>query len=387
MITPDLLRYSGLDEAERILDPDSLGTLCGFPVILLRLRVKPGASVAVAWRHAGLRSDDERAEAPSNHGWAALYSSADKVRGAIRRAERSGAALLAHPSASSAVLAGGLVSDPQLTRPLTVVSDRTAPNEAMRVLAYKPAVRATVHLPRRGVVLRVAGSPMTRLTRIAQACGDASVPTLDVTPWGHRNTVTATPHWGDGDLARTRMAQGARRAGRAIAALHAADPAAWPAARPLPDLLPVARQLVGVRPAWEERVRALYEELSARTPVVRGPGVPLHGDLSPDQVLHDERSIRLIDFDRAALGPAGADLGTWEAACEELGTPELAEAFRAGYGAVPADERRYWVARAHFSRALEPLKSCQVSWPVQVAECLARAERALNPAGAKERDE
>lgn len=378
MITPDLLRYSGFEEAEQILDPVRLSALCGFPVTLLRLRIKPGSSVAVSWRRAEARSAPGGAGSPSDHGWAALFASADKVRGAIRRAERSQVPLLARPSASSAALAGGLVSDPALTRPFGVVADRTAPDEAMRVLAYKPALRATLHLPGRGLVLRLSRSPMTRLMRIGRVCRDAAVPAPDVAPWGHRHTVMASPHWGDGDLGHTRREDAAWRAGRAVAALHGVGPADWPVARPLPSLLPVATQIVGVLPELEERVRALYGELRARRPLVVGPEVPLHGDLSPDQVLHDDLSVRLIDFDRAALGPAGADLGTWEAACEELGAPELAAAFRAGYGPTSTETRRYWVARAHLSRALEPLKSCRASWPAEVVERLARAERALD---------
>ncbi|TSE14487.1 phosphotransferase [Arthrobacter sp. KBS0703] len=73
-------------------------------------------------------------------------------------------------------------------------------------------------------------------------------------------------------------------------------------------------------PALEEPARRVEAELRARLlkDGAASEYVLVHGDFSADQVLVGGSEVRLIDFDRARIGAAEADLGSFAAAEEAV---------------------------------------------------------------------
>ncbi len=104
-----------------------------------------------------------------------------------------------------------------------------------------------------------------------------------------------------------------RRAGEWLARFHAVTGTDL---RPLPVAFEAEKidhyvsQLAVLHPLLALRLRHLQHEL---VPLLAaggaGPLVPTHGDFQPKNVHMDGERIMVIDFDRAALAPAGRDLG------------------------------------------------------------------------------
>jgi hypothetical protein len=121
----------------------------------------------------------------------------------------------------------------------------------------------------------------------------------------------ATLYEGLADPAGT--AHDVRRAGAWLARLHAVtgtDLRPLPAAFEPEKIDHYIADLAALRPQLGWRLRTLQSEL---LPLLRaagaGPLVPTHGDFQPKNVHLDDAQIMVIDFDRAALAPAGRDLG------------------------------------------------------------------------------
>jgi aminoglycoside phosphotransferase len=143
--------------------------------------------------------------------------------------------------------------------------------------------------------------------------------------------------------------------GAAIARLHElAPPAGTPRFGRLVDgrLDGAAAAIATARPDVGDVVRRLRDRLSAHRPA--GPGVLLHGDCHPKNLLVDGRHVALIDLDQAGIGPAAADVGSYLARLRlatVLGRHDpadevaMATAFLAGYHAVrpqPGEHALRW---------------------------------------------
>ncbi|MDN6373777.1 MAG: aminoglycoside phosphotransferase family protein, partial [Brevibacterium aurantiacum] len=109
----------------------------------------------------------------------------------------------------------------------------------------------------------------------------------------------------------------------------------------------------------------------------------IHGDLSPDQVLVGHSECRIIDLDRAGVGPVGMDLGRWVAACrrrtDEEGT-SLEAGFLDGYraaGGVDVDVEA-WAAWAMLVTAVEPWRTCRPDWQQATMQTINAAQQALS---------
>lgn len=364
MITDALRRHVALDGSEELLDRDRLSALLERPVVLTALRIKPGESLLVAWKHeAGL----------SGHGWAMLVTSDDKLNGIVRRAAKSGGGVVLRPHHGAHLLVGGVDTDPRLARALARALRRLDQPFALEVLRYNPGRRLVVRargeqFPGAGVVLRVATKSLDGLREAERRWAQLGAPVVQHARWGRRDTAVVAPFWGIGNLSDIRDEAAARLCGRTIAQVHEASMTGvaevHDVPRPPKDL-EVVRTLL---PGHADLIDAIAGRLDA-APAQPSSPVALHGDLSPDQILTDGHSVRIADLDRAHVGPAGLDLGSWSADCRVSGARILEEAFLDGYASVRlVPELAAWRARALLVSALKPLRQGSPRWQAEMED-------------------
>lgn len=118
-----------------------------------------------------------------------------------------------------------------------------------------------------------------------------------------------------------------RELGERVAALHALDAAPWDAAmqacgrlRTRADEVAALRAaavgLAELDPTRGVRALRLAARLASALEGLAWRPVPIHGDLSIDQAVAGDGRVWLVDWDRAALGDAAADLGSLRARLE-----------------------------------------------------------------------
>jgi len=133
-----------------------------------------------------------------------------------------------------------------------------------------------------------------------------------------------------------------RQAGELLRRLHDAAPPA--AAGPGPTVQRIEEDLARAGMLLTTPEAALVRRCAAdlRSLLPGLPMVPTHGDVQPRNLLWDgaTRRLAMLDFERAAPGPAVADqvrlaYGPWDR------RPDLRTAFRRGYGRAltPVEER------------------------------------------------
>ncbi|XNZ00774.1 phosphotransferase [Micrococcus luteus] len=383
---------TALPGVEQVLSNEGLSAIVGRRVEAVHERVKPGQSIVVSWRAVGTDGTESLTASldESNHGWLMLTSDADKVRSARRRAEKLGLGdhIRVHPRDGDAtVLWGSVWTDPALATPIrrarNVLEQRHPEVRSWAVLRHNPKRRAVVRVG--DEVVRIHADRLDAedgmLATVAR-WGAAGVPVLALEPVGIKGTAAASPFWGAGDLyavavsAADDAARAAEAAGAAIAAVHALPAAGSPLSALTPDAHAAAEAIAEAAPWLDDAVRAAAGRLQPllRTSCAQDPAVELHGDWSPDQVLAASADgageVRIIDVDRAATGPAAADLGSWNAACRREGLPLLAVAHAAGHTRVHAEPDRVtvlaWEAYAHLAAAVDPLRRRHADWAEQV---------------------
>lgn len=146
------------------------------------------------------------------------------------------------------------------------------------------------------------------------------------------------------------------------------------AVRAAGDLLDLLRPDVGAG----ELARGLAERLVAAP---GEPVVPVHGDLSADQVLRrPDGRLALIDLDEAGRGPAALDLGAVAAAwwlAHPAAAASLVAALHDGYAEVadPPEEAgvRLRTAAQLLRRAAEPFRAGRSCWAEQVGAAVEAA--------------
>lgn len=111
------------------------------------------------------------------------------------------------------------------------------------------------------------------------------------------------------------------------------------------------------------KVRAVLDAIGARLHEAPHDGSLLHGRLVPDLIAvqpgpGSAGRVQLTSLERSGAGPDGADLGTWLARCRTARSPELADAFLAGYASLlelpDEQELGAWTARALLLWGLDP---------------------------------
>lgn len=369
---------AGVAGAGELLDNAALSGIFGHEVSVQHVRVKPGRSVHVAWRTCS------GSDTPV-WGWAEATSDPDKVRKALLRQELTREPVAVRRNGQAFLVTGGMHGDRDLAKDLVAARRAVGEDVAWDVVRYNPGKRVVAVVdPGHGPAALRVSRRTGRLVDASQRWLEAGVPTLVPVAVGSRGTASLTPWWGDGDLHEHPQPGLALRAGAMLGALHEETRGRdWPGGRltqPPPDV--TAEGLHEVAPWLSERVLAISSRLVTLLAAgTRTDPVWLHGDLSPDQVLHDtDGAIRLVDLDRAGSGPAALDVGSWLAACAATGREQLAEPFLDGYSSVSdVDEQAVGVAEAlaQFRAAVDPFRKLWPDWPGEVTRRVELAEAAL----------
>lgn len=369
---------AGVEGAGQLLDNAALSGIFGHEVSVQHVRVKSGRSVHVAWRTCS------GSDTPV-WGWAEATSDPDKVRKAVLRQELTREPVEVRRNGGAFLVTGGMRGDRDLAKELVAARRAVGEDVAWDVVRYNPGKRVVAVVDAGGgpAALRVSRRTTT-LVDASQRWLGAGVSTLVPVAVGGRGTASLTPWWGDGDLHEHPEPELALRTGAMLGALHGQTRGRdWPGGslpQPPPDV--TAEGLHQVAPWLSERVTAISSRLTMLlAAAARTDPVWLHGDLSPDQVLHDtDGAIRLIDLDRAGSGPAALDVGSWLAACAATGREQLAEPFLAGYSSFSdVDEQAVVVAEtlAQFRAAVDPFRKLRPDWPGEITRRIALAEAAL----------
>ena len=196
-------------------------------------------------------------------------------------------------------------------------------------------------------------------------------------------------------LDRTAVPGAMAALGEALAVLHAQPTEGFAAfTRLAPSSLATAGRLVRTaRPDLAPVTDELVAVLLATAPAP-APGVLLHGDLHPKNVLVHDGGVSLVDLDQAGAGPAAAELGGTLARrwCPrpgdaiDAGTAEAAgQALLASYGRAPSRDELLWHAAAALlvERAVRAISRVDVAGIGELERVLATA---LRWAGQREGD-
>ncbi|MFV0375432.1 phosphotransferase family protein [Microbacterium sp.] len=350
-------RDAALPALAALLSRDRLSELLGGEVVPRRLRYKPGSSIVVAVDLDGGRR------------WVAQFGDHAKARKSMQRAARAGWQVTETEMAG--VVTGPALADRRLVRIVRRLQHRHP-----EVLAGASVVR---HNPHRRLVLRSPDADGDRFVKVGspempeavrRALHDARVPALvPVHLTGH---VGSTPWWGCGDLTVAGATDAVEAAAGALAALHdVRRPAAADDARG--ELDAAVRGIATIAPVAARPAQRIAAGLR-----LAGGQAQLHGDFSADQVLVGDDGIRLVDFDRARIGPAERDLGSFAADARVRGDGGIEAALWCGYTGAAIDERAlaHWTAFGLLTRALEPFRTLQPDWPAAVERIVGLAAEA-----------
>jgi hypothetical protein len=404
-----LARHDGaLPCLSAVLDDDRLSELVGEQIHITRVRYKPRTSVLVGFCRAGSGRED--------YGWALTMATAGngKLYGRARSSEKRGGGIrIVRPDPrrrDEVVAVGGFEDDWALRKNLRWLGDRglerlgavQRPGRELlsgdaRVLRYKPERRLVLveQTPSASIVIKTAAQPahddVERLfQQQLQLHGVPVLPRLGDAECSSHG-ISASPVWGDGDLAARDDQDGAHRAGEALARLHGipvqAEP--WPAR--LEDLqrqiAATHHMVAALLPALEGPAATVADRIRRRLadPAGHGAAVLVHGDFSADQVLTSGSEVRLIDFDRAHTGTAEADLGSFAAVEEMSQWREHATSERVSHterlidGYVQAGGRfrpaavDAWAAFRMFSNSVDPFRDRTPEWAADMSRHLERA--------------
>ena len=406
MRTTDLhlsAEFARLPYVTELRSPESLSQRLGFAVEPTRIRVKPGHSAIVAWQRQGENS----LGGFRDWGWCAVVTSEDKLANVRRRAARAGETVTVHEcseprsagATGSVLISGSVLADANLGKEIARANRTLRGTDELEVIGYNPGRRVLLkHTAQPGgtpELIRIGAHSQQHLVDTAAQWADWGLPTLPVETIGGRGTAVASPWWGTGDLENRPDPGVADQVGVIIAGLHSRAPAeVGRRARmsPLDQAVESAAVLSQLLPEASGAVQDILRELHRRigTESAAGSGAAgadraIHGDLSPDQVLVGDSECRIIDLDRAGVGPVGMDLGRWAAACRN--SPEIRglerpflDAYRRAGGAETDLEA--WTAWAMLVAGLEPWRSCDPMWKDTTMRMLDEARAALGGSAA-----
>lgn len=398
--------FARLPYVTELRSAEALSQRLGIAVEPARRQVKPGRSAIVSWA----REEKGRLGGDQDWGWSAVVTSANKLANIRRRAAARSETLIVHESSDprsagatgSVLLSGSIRADSKLEKELARATREVTGD--IDVIGYNPGRRVLLkHIPRWSAApefIRIGTRSQQHLVETAALWADWGLPTLPVESLGSRGTAVRSPWWGTGDLETHPDPVMAEEVGVVIAELHRHTPAevgqsarVSPLERATETATVVSQLLPEVGRAVRDIVATLHQRIGLepgmRAGAEAGAGDrAIHGDLSPDQVLVGHSECRIIDLDRAGIGPAGMDLGRWVAACRRrAGAPaqSLETGFLDGYrGAGGAEvDVEAWAAWAMLVTALEPWRTCRSDWQQATRQIIGAAQHSLAASGSR----
>ncbi|SDS65093.1 Phosphotransferase enzyme family protein [Brevibacterium sandarakinum] len=404
--------FAGLPYVTELRSGEALSRRLGFAVEPVRIRVKPGRSAIVSWK----REEKGRLAEDQDWGWSAVVTGADKLANIRRRAARRNETVTVHEcseprsagATGSVLISGSVRADSKLekeiaraTRELTGADDQSG---ELETIGYNPGRRVLLKHTRRGSgtaeLVRIGTGSQQHLVETAALWADWGLPTLSAEALGSRGTAVRSPWWGIGDLETHPDLAVAEEVGVIIAELHRHTPAeVGHRARvsPLEQAAETATVVSQLLPEAGSAVADIVRTLHHRIRLEPGPGAAggaeagsgdraIHGDLSPDQVLVGHSECRIIDLDRAGVGPTGMDLGRWVASCRrraDAHAQTLETGFLGGYrsaGGADVDVEA-WAAWAMLVTVLEPWRTCRADWRRATLQIIGAAQDSLAATG------
>lgn len=189
-----------------------------------------------------------------------------------------------------------------------------------------------------------------------------------------------------------------RRVGAALAGLHEQrSKKLHPRTRndEAASFLPLASWLAAICPNLDARAHALAATLADRISQLPAADHSVHGDFYAKQIVVDNGTVGIIDFDEAFRGDPAHDLGLFLAhlerdalrgmiPCERVGA--VRGSLLDGYGKASRhgieDARiRLYAAAGLLRIAAHPFRRREPDWPKRTAELLDKAEHELQAAG------
>lgn len=355
---------TGYADLDVVLDPDRLrSVLDRGDITVTRVRHKPGQYAVAAL------ADDE---GPA--GWARVTADLDRGKRDVERGGRVGREVTLRSAGGGLfVSSGDLWSDPKLAGILARHADVV---DASVVVRHNPLRRLVL---RRGAAqIRVTAEPQPEVEAWAPALLDETA-ALTAMLRGRSGPHLTRWEWVPGHSLEHRLGAdpqsghaSGEHLGRLLARVHSTPHTSGPSVPDLPTLDRAGlRRAAGDLGVLDPHLGARMESLVRTLPEARrAPRVLLHGDYSADQVILTATGPRVIDLDRAGIGPAVRDIAS-ALAVESLrsGAPggPVGEGLRRGYedagGRWPATEDLAGAtAAALLSRAQEPLRQARPDW-------------------------
>lgn len=366
-----------------LCDPTQLSTLIGLPARAERVRIKPLVSIsaAIVVDDTHVADEDVPLAGTRKHRWFRFLwpQSYSKARRADKTAQKL--SLRLHEGTCGDLLwqHGALMSDPALgphINELKKVTPSLGDRNQINVLRHNPFRRIVLRVGEH--IVRITATPHDRQLRIHRGIdhrwrtqGKTALPEI-LSPTTEEATavhVSIQQRVDGADLSSHPTMKGHKYAGRLLAELHSIDGLC--AGEPLltsgteqsvhAALAAHVRILAGLDPALAARAHLLVPQV---TDLATGD-VLVHGDASPDQFLVEEKNERIwiTDFDRAQIGPAALDVGSYLYCCDS----QDAEHFLDGYSEKATrdlDMREVNTARIHAAirRLAEPMRNASPTW-------------------------
>ena len=257
------------------------------------------------------------------------------------------------------------------------------PDHTLKILRYKPGRRIVLraHGPQgSSAVLKLHANRGDFDRAVAGATYAEAMGGPVVIATSSRDLAIATA-WTQGHvLSPTSEPRNFALAGAVLARHHVAgDPGHLPAPN-TPKLHRLVQAISNLQPHLETRAQDLAERLPE---LGADDVVAIHGDFSADQVVRQTVGSVILDWDRAARGPAARDLGSALARldCDEIEgfvTEDSRAALIEGYAAVRPLPKSESIAahRAHalFALAVEAFRDRRSDWDHQLGAVLDRVE-------------
>lgn len=180
----------------------------------------------------------------------------------------------------------------------------------------------------------------------------------------------------------------AARIGAALALLHAQRPDGLATLTRDDQVLAIRRvadAVTDLSPALGRDAHLMVDQIALAISPFRDPPVAIHGDFYLAQLIDMDGAVGMVDFDEAAMGPAGWDLGNiighliygGSSGTAAFGA-EMLRGYRDHGGQIDEAELSVQTAISLMRHAAKPFRDRDPDWPDAIAAVIARAGKVLS---------